>query len=239
MNELMKSYIIPIEAYSYYILYTLSTIGEHSYNITIYQHFICIFFILLMIFLILIIYYDTIYREANNIKRCRDIELTTTINDSIDYPYVYNIYVIHKKEIKNVLKNYIFYIQYDFVNNNTLVNFGSNIDTDVLIPHRDNDIDNQLNEKAFYYYDLDVDFGHPIEHEYKGKMYYVNKDIISKDDYTFVVSRYDNKDILKDPSAYELLNFIKKYGFDSDFTNLAPIYNIKYAVDNKKNKLSI
>ena len=45
----------------------------------------------------------------------------------------------------NVLKNYIFYIQYDFVNNNTLVNFGSNIDTDVLIPHRDNDIDNQLN----------------------------------------------------------------------------------------------
>jgi len=160
-------------------------------------------------------------------------------NDSIDYPYVYNIYVIHKKDIKNVLKNYIFYIQYDFVNNNTLVNFGSNIDTDVLIPHRDNDIDNQLNEKAFYYYDLDVDFGHPIEHEYKGKMYYVNKDIISKDDYTFVVSRYDNKDILKDPSAYELLNFIKKYGFDSDFTNLAPIYNIKYAVDNKKNKLSI
>ena len=87
-----------------------------------------------MIFLILIIYYDTIYREANNIKRCRDIELTTTINDSIDYPYVYNIYVIHKKDIKNVLKNYIFYIQYDFVNNNTLVNFGSNIDTDVLIP---------------------------------------------------------------------------------------------------------
>ena len=188
MNELMKSYIIPIEAYSYYILYTLSTIGEHSYNITIYQHFICIFFILLMIFLILIIYYDTIDREANNIKRCRDIELTTTINDSIDYPYVYNIYVIHKKDIKNVLKNYIFYI-----------------DTDVLIPHRDNDIDNQLNEKAFYYYDLDVDFGHPIEHEYKGKMYYVNKDIISKDDYTFVVSRYDNKDILKDPSAFLIL----------------------------------
>jgi len=240
MNELMKSYIIQIEAYSYYILYTLSIIGEHTYNITIYQHFICVFFILLTIFIILIIYYDTIYREANNVKRCRDIELTTTLNDGLDHPYVYNIYAVRKKDVKNVFKNYIFYIQYDFINNKTLVRFGSNIDTNVVIPYRDNYEEEDLHKKAFYYYDLDVDFGHPIEHQHQeGKFFYVNKDIIMSEDYTFIISRYDNKEIIKDPSAYELLNFVKKYGFDYEYTNLAPIHNIKYAIDNKKNKLSI
>ena len=45
MNEMLKSYIIPIEAYSYYILYTLSKVFENAYNVSIYQHIICYIYI--------------------------------------------------------------------------------------------------------------------------------------------------------------------------------------------------
>ena len=240
MNELMKSYIIPIEAYSFYILYTLANVGEHSYNITIYQHFICAFFILLVIFILLIIYYDTIYKAADNIKRCRDIDLTSKINENLDYPYVYNIYVTHKNDVKNVFKNYIFYIQYDFINKKTIINFGNKINSDIINAYRYNDIEDELHKKAFYYYNLELDYGNPIIYtDELNKLFYFNKDIISGEDYKFIITRYDKTDILNDPSAYELLNFFKKYGFDNEYINLTPIYNIYYAIDNKKNKLSI
>ena len=250
MNEMLKSYIIPIEAYSYYILYTLSKVSENAYNVSIYQHIICLFFLILMIFLILIIYYDTIYKNADNISRCRDIDITSKANENLDYPYVYNIYVIHKNDVKNLLNNYIFYIQYNFVNKKTSITFNnnSNIVSQVIFPYKDNDIDNEINTQAFYYYSLEVEHGYPIEHrksypidnnDEMEKIYYINKNVITSEDYTFIISRYDNKIILNDPSAYELLNFVKKYGYNPDYTNLSPIYNINYAIDNKKNKLSI
>jgi hypothetical protein len=250
MNEMLKSYIIPIEAYSYYILYTLSKVSENAYNIDIYQHFICLFFLLLMIFLIIIIYYDTIYKIAKNTGRCRDIDITSKINENLEYPYIYNIYIVNKKDVKKLLNNYIFYIQYNFVNKNTRIFFNnnnSNIISPVIFPYKDNDIDNEINEQAFYYYDLEKEYGYPIEHKISynignsnnEKIYYINKNIITSEDYTFIISRYDNKIILDDPSASELLNFVKKYGYNPDDTNLSSIYNIYYAIDNKKNKLSI
>jgi hypothetical protein len=203
-----------------------------------------------MIFLILIIYYDTIYKNADNISRCSDIDITSKANENLDYPYVYNIYVIHKNDVKNLLNNYIFYIQYNFVNKKTSITFNnnSNIVSQVIFPYKDNDIDNEINTPAFYYYSLEEEYGYPIEHRISypihdkdkmDKIYYINKNVITSEDYTFIISRYDNKIILNDPSAYELLNFVKKYGYNPDYTNLSPIYNINYAIDNKKNKLSI
>jgi len=251
MNEMLKSYIIPIEAYSYYILYTLSKVYENAYNVSIYQHIICFFFLILMIFLILIIYYDTIYKNADNIRRCRDIDITTKANENLDYPYLYNIYVINKNDVKNLLNNYVFYIQYNFVNNTTSINFNnnSNITSQVIFPYNDNDIDNEINTQAFYYYSLEKKYGYPIEHrisypiddkkDVMEKIYYINKNVITSENYTFIISRYDNKILLNDPSAYQLLNFVKKYGFNPDYTNLSPIYNIYYAIENNKNKLSI
>lgn len=237
---MLKTYIIPIEAYSYYILYTLSNVGRHSYDITIYQHMICLVFILLTIFILLLMYYDTIYREANNIKRCRDIEKTTQINENLDYPYVYNIYIVREKDKKNVITNNIFYIQYDFVRNKTKVMFTNNSSIgDFIFSYKNNDIDNELSKKAFYYYNLEEGYGQPLEYKTNMGTFYINKDMLLAEKFTFVIARYDNKMIDNDPSAYDLLNFVKKFGFNIDYSNLAPIYNIQYAIENRKNKLSI
>lgn len=236
---MLKSYIIPIEAYSYYILYTLSKVFENAYNVSIYQHIICLFFLILMIFLILIIYYDTIYKSAENNSRCRDIDITFKANENLDYPYVYNIYVILKNDVKNLLNNYIFYIKYDFIKKTTDINFNekNNTISSVIFSYREND-ENKYTY-AFQYYDLADDNVKAITFD---ESYFINKKIITND-YTFIISRFDNKIILNDPLAYELLKFVKKCGCDDDddCANLfpIPIYNINYAIDNNKNRLFI
>ena len=239
----MKSFMLPIESASYYILYTLFNVSTYAYNTSIYQHLICFVFIFLVIFIFIILYNDTIYREANNIKRCRDIELTTKINDTLEYPYKYNIYIILKNDVKNLLNNYIFYIQYDFENKSTFVKFGNNqlVINEIAILKDDYvDSDNIVN-KAFHYYDLVNERASRVEYKFNGQTYYINKDMISGEDYQFIITRYDNKLISEDPSAIDLLKFVRNFGYNSEgeYTNMMPIYNIKYAIENKKNKLSI
>jgi len=239
----MKSFIVPIESASYYILYTLFNVSTYAYNASIYQHLICLIFIFLVIFIFIILYNDTIYREANNIKRCRDIELTTKINTALEYPYKYNIYIVLKDDVKNLLNNYIFYIQYDFVNNKSEVKFGNNklAMNEIAILKNDNgDSDNIVN-KAFHYYNLDTERASRVEYKYNGRTYYINKDMISGENYEFIIARYDNKLISEDPSAIDLLKFVKRFGYESEeeYTNMMAIYNIKYAIENKTNKLSI
>lgn len=241
----MKSYMIPIESASYYVLYTLFNVSTSTYNTSIYQHVICLVFIFLVVLIIIILYYDTVYREADNTKRCRDIDLTTKINKDLEYPYKYNIYVVHVDDVKNLLKNYIFYIQYDFEKVKSDVIFGNNTNAlnQITFVESSGNIDSDyITNNAFNYYSLEMD--RPARIEYMpedNKRYYINKNIISGEDYKFIIARYDNKLISDDPSAFELLKFVKNFGYESEgeYTNTVPIFNIKYAIENNKNKISM
>jgi hypothetical protein len=106
-----------------------------------------------------------------------------------------------------------------------------------------NDIDDSDNivNKAFHYYDLETERALRVEYKYNDRKYYINKDMISGENYEFIIARYDNKLISEDPSAIDLLKFVKRFGYETEgeYTNMMAIYNIKYAIENKKNSLSI
>ena len=70
------------------------------------------------------------------------------------------------------------------------------------------------------------------------KSFYINKKIITGENYMYIVAESDNKKILKDKYAKRLSRFIRKYGFDNS-TELSPIYNILYALEHKKNSVTI
>jgi hypothetical protein len=237
----MKSFIVPIESASYYILYTLFNVSTNAYNASIYQHLICLIFIFLVIFIAIILYNDTIYKEADNIKRCRYIDIITKINENRDNPYRYKIYIVKKEDVKKVSTNYIFYIDYDFDRKTSSVTFGNNhlVINEIGIPIDNGDSDTMV-RKAFQYYDLETQSPLRIEYTYAGNKYYINKDLISGEDYEFIIEGFDKKSISDDPSAIELLKFVRSFGYNSEeeYTNMTPINNIEYAIVNKQNSLS-
>ena len=59
--KIIHVYISNFEAYSYYILYSLSNVSNNTYNMSFYQHAIIFIFIALVIFILIVIYYDVIY----------------------------------------------------------------------------------------------------------------------------------------------------------------------------------
>ena len=254
--NILNLYISGFEAYSYYILYTLSKVSNNSYNMSVYQHLIILIFIALIIFILIVMYFDVIYREASKIKRCREIEQAIEINDSLEYPYRYNVYLIKKNIVDKSLSNFSFCLQYDFVAKTTNVIFGENRTVNDIIFSQPDKIDNIDNlSPAFVYYDLSKDNYDYLEYtnidsdnnknsgvstDTLGKTYYINKNVImDPKEYIFVITRYDNKIVGNDKQAYELLKFVKNAGFDRTSVNLSAIYNILYSIDNKKNSVVI
>lgn len=257
MFNILNVYISSFEAQSYYILYSLSKVTNNTYNMSVYQHLIILIFIALVIFILVVMYYDVIYREASKIKRCKEIEQAIEINDSLEYPYRYNVYLIKKNIVDKSLSNFSFCLQYDFVAKTTNVVFGEHINLSNVIFHLQDEPEyNDNMSPAFVYYDLskdnfayikytDVDSdngqnNNNLSRDTFGKSFYINKNLITDPkEYIFIITRYDNKIVENDKQAYELLKFIKNAGFDRTSVNLSAIYNILYAIDNKKNSIAI
>lgn len=254
--NIINIYLSGFEAYSYYILYSLSKVSNNTYNVSLYQHLLILIFIALVIFILVVMYYDVIYREASNIKRCKEIEQAIEINDNLEYPFRYNVYLIKKNTVDKSLSNFSFCLQYDFVAKTTNVVFGENRTVSDIIISQDKVENDENSSPGFVYYDLakdnyeylkytdiDSDNGNSkssASRDSLGKTFYINKNIITDPkEYIFVITRYDNKIVGNDKQAYELLKFVKNAGFDRTSVNLSAIYNILYSIDNKKNSVVI
>jgi hypothetical protein len=252
--NIINIYLSEFEAYSYYILYTLSKVSSNTYKVSLYQHFIILIFIALVIFILVVMYYDVIYREASNIKRCKEIEQAIEINDNLEYPFRYNVYLIKKNTVDKSLSNFSFCLQYDFVTKTTNVVFGENRNISNIIISEDKVENDDISSPGFVYYNLTIDNYEYLKYtdidsdngEYKssasrdtlGKTFYINKNVITDPkEYIFIITRYDNKIVRNDKQAYELLKFVKNAGFDKTSVNLSAIYNILYSIDNKKNSI--
>ena len=254
--NIINVYLSNFEARAYYILYSLSKVTNNTFNMSLYQHSLILIFIALVIFILIVMYYDVIYREASNIKRCKEIEQAIEINDNLEYPFRYNVYLIKKNIVDKSLSNFSFCLQYDFVAKTTNVIFGENRTVSDIIFSQDKLENDDNSSQAFVYYnltkdnyeylkytDLDVDNGKnksSASRDTLGKTFYINKNIITDPkEYIFVITRYDNKIVGNDKQAYELLKFVKNAGFDKTSVNLSAIYNILYSIDNKKNSVVI
>lgn len=244
VNNKLIEIVVSIETQINYIFYTLSLVNKNSYELPYYQHFLNILFIFIVIIILYVIYRDYIFRGAGLKSRCSEIEDTLAINKALDYPFNYNIYIVHKNFADSVLTKYSLCIRYDFVNEKTVIDFGrkehlnellfaENVSTDYNIS------DSSVLSLGFSYFDLDE-----LQQKYihytdeNNKIFYLDKTRMTSDNYLYIITRYDDKRIVGDESANKLLKFVKSYGYDNT-KNLSPIYNLLYAIDNKKNSVII
>ena len=153
--------------------------------------------------------------------------------DTNDNSYIYNIYIVHVNNANNVIKDYVLKLEYNFLTEETNIIFGEyKFIAPVLFSPTDN-IAKLSN--AFYIFDLAekkklfVDY---YNTEDKNVYYIDRKKLLTKQYKYYITSSIDKK--LTDDSSIQLANFVKKYGYN-DNINLDPVYNILYAIENKKN----
>ena len=229
---------------SIYFFYNLSLIFKNS--ISYYQLFINILFIFIVIMITYVLYLDIIYKVSDNIPRCKEIKKIVKINYEIEKPYVYRIYIVDKSFTTTILDNFSICLEYDFINEKTDIIFGNkiNINRITISDESPVDINNPLNIskklKAFAYFDLENLDNKYIEYidydditDTKLKSFYINKNIILRKSYSFIVTDGDNK-YLNNKEANQLKKFVKEYGNDNKIPPTA-IYKIIYAIEHHKN----
>lgn len=210
----------------------LSSISDNK--ISNYLIGINILFLIIMVIILYILYRDYVYRIASKMTRCTDINdiIDFNINDN-DNSYIYIIYIVHVNNTNNILKDYILRLEYNFVKEETKITFGkNNIMSPVLFSPTDSI---SKFSSAFSIFDLAEKKQKYIDYYNKDneKTYNIDKKKLATKKYKFyITSNDDNR--LTDESSLQLANFVKKYGYNQNI-NLDPIYNILYAIENKKN----
>jgi len=193
-----------------------------------------ILFLIIMVIVLYILYRDYVYRIASKMTRCTDINdiIDFNINDN-DNSYIYIIYIVHINNTNNILKDYILRLEYNFVKEETKITFGkNNIMAPVLFSPTDS-ISKFSN--AFSIFDLAEKKQKYIDYYNKDneKTYNIDKKKLATKKYKFYITSNDNNR-LTDENSLQLAYFVKKYGYNQNI-NLDPIYNILYAIENKRN----
>jgi hypothetical protein len=213
-------------------------INELSYisdnEISKYQIAINILFLILIVIILYILYRDYVYRIASKMSRCGDINdiIEFNINDN-DNSYIYVIYIVHANNTNNILSNYTLRLEYNFIKEKTNITVGDkNIISSVLFAPTDT-ISKISN--AFSIFDLEGKKNKIIDYYNKEteKTYNFDKKKLATKKYKYYITSNNDK-ILTDENSIQLAYFIKKYGYNNNI-KLDPIYNILYAIENKKN----
>lgn len=210
-------------------------IYEHKY--TGYELFLTFLFICLVIIMLIIIYWDYVYRSANKLSRCTEIRDIVDTNIENDDPFVYNIIIFDKSDInekksidkiidnfmndkiQSIMDKYIIKIKYNFLKQTTDIYKGNTQNVDKTSDETD----------AFVYFELNNSYINkkPIELE---DALYLEKNDITSDKYIYVATTSTYK-VLNDDASLKLAEFVKHYGKDSFNTNIYPIYSIINAVE--------
>jgi hypothetical protein len=244
VNTKVNEVALSVETQVNYIFYTLALVNENSYKLPYYQHFINVLFVFIVIIILYVIYRDYIFRSAGLKSRCSEIEDTLEINRALEEPFKYNIYIVQKTFSDKILTNYSICIRYDFVNERTFVDFGSqDILNELLFTETVSDdyniSDSSVLSSGFSYFDLGELQQKYIQYtDNNSKLFFVDKAKMTGDNYLYVITGYDNKILTNDEAATKLLKFVKSYGYDNT-VNLSPIYNLLYAIDHKKNSVLV
>lgn len=202
-------------------------------KISYYQIFINILFLLIIFGTLYVLYRDYIYRIVNKATRCTDINDIVNFNMEVNNDsYIYNIYIVHANNAKNVLKEFVLKLEYNFLAEETKIIIGEykNIQHVLYLS-----TDNGKIGKAFYIFDLEEKKKRYIDYydKEKNEVYYFDKKkIVNKKYKFFVTSNTDEK--LTDNSSIQLAYFVRNFSYNENI-NLDPIYNILYAIENKKN----
>ena len=210
----------------------LSAIADNK--VSYYQLFINVLFVAIVLGILYVLYRDYIYRNANAMTRCTDINdiINFNINDN-DNSYTYIIYIVHVNNINNIIKDYILKLEYHFLTEETKISLGEQkIISPVLFSPSDN-VGKMSN--AFYIFDLADKKKRYVDYYDKdsGKVFYLDRKKMATKKYKYyITSSFDEK--LTDANSIRLANFIKRYGYN-DNISIDPVYSILYAIESKKN----
>lgn len=269
-KEIQNVYTTLQDLYSYYSL-ELESISEYGYNsilkafynllsVSYYQYFINIIFIILVFIILYILYRDIIYRNANNIKRCKILKNNINANMSYENPFVYNIYIIEKDKLNDLLDEYVVVLKYNFnkytdskdnnpnpsyyFNTKNYKNINKVLISDnkidkykTILNIEDTSGEDNMSNNKFTYFDLNNMKHQYLKYKIDDEYYFINKTLLNSENYEYVVTTADNQKISekKDKNVKKLAKFVRDYGYDTA-TQLAPLFNIIYSVEYRKNK---
>lgn len=208
------------------LIYYMQEIYEVQY--TWQELFLNIFFILLLFIIVFIMYWDHVYRSSSKASRCTKIREIIDDNEKADYPYIYNVYIVHEENASEVLDKYVIKLEYNFFKKTTKITYGNRefyIDA-VLELNDDMDI-----KKAFTFFDLDDMRYKTVEKtDNDDGIVRLDNTVITTKKYKYIVMTPTFK-VMNDQASYDLAKFVRQYGRDMNMTKLYPIYNILNAVD--------
>jgi len=213
-------------------LLEITTIADNK--VSNYQIIINVLFLLIIFGTFYVLYRDYIYRIANKMTRCSDINEIINMNiNNNDNSYIYNIYIAHVNNSNNVATDFVLKFEYNFLAEETKIIIGQpKIISPVLFSPSDNI--SKMNS-AFYVFDLAEKKKKYVDYYDKetDKVLFIDRKKMATKKYKYyITSSLDEK--LTDDNSILLAQFIKKYGYN-DNINLDPIYNILYAIESKKN----
>jgi hypothetical protein len=213
-------------------LLEITTIADSK--VSNYQIIINVLFLLIIFGTFYVLYRDYIYRIANKMTRCSDINEIINMNiNNNDNSYIYNIYIAHVNNSNNVATDFVLKFEYNFMAEETKIIIGQpKIISPVLFSPSDNI--SKMNS-AFYVFDLAEKKKKYVDYYDKetDKVFFIDRKKMATKKYKYyITSSLDEK--LTDDNSILLAQFIKKYGYN-DNINLDPIYNILYAIESKKN----
>ena len=213
-------------------LLEITTIADNK--VSNYQIIINVLFLLIIFGTFYVLYRDYIYRIANKMTRCSDINEIINMNiNNNDNSYIYNIYIAHVNNSNNVATDFVLKFEYNFMAEETKIIIGQpKIISPVLFSPSDNI--SKMNS-AFYIFDLAEKKKRYVDYYDKetDKVLFIDRKKMATKKYKYyITSSLDEK--LTDDNSILLAQFIKKYGYN-DNINLDPIYNILYAIESKKN----
>jgi hypothetical protein len=192
-------------------------------NMTYFDILLNIFFLILVIIVLIIMYWDSVYRIAKKNSKCSATDIIINDNKTILSPYVYIIYIADISNKNTFTDNYLIKLTYDF--NKSKSNMYDYKETT-------NNINNEYSlhegEKNFKYYDLNTNIA---------SNGVVNTKVLeSKKDKLVYIITDDKNNILNTDHAFALKKFVEDYWQNPTTTNLRPIYDIQNAFN--KNKYS-
>jgi len=97
----------------------------YSTDIDYYNVLFNIFFLTLIIIILIIFYWDTIYKSSKDKSKCSEILNIIEENAIIEKPYIYSVIIIDNDIINSTNGNYILKITYDFNNMKTNFEYGN------------------------------------------------------------------------------------------------------------------
>lgn len=248
-NNINEHYLLLTVYYHLYYIYKYIHFTTKDYlymfsniiindNLSYYELFLTILLLCFIIIMVIIMYWDYVYRSANKQTRCTKILDIIDVNQKNDNPFIYNVYIFNEDDVKDLLYQKVFSstekidksisdplnnLLYNIVGNDITnlkekaticLQYNFNAKKTVLQSHKDVAA-NTTNSIVFNYLDINDMSSKSIN--------------IIDSTYKVIVTSSTDK-VLNDDTSLQFAKFVKDYGKDIT-TNLAPIFNILNAYE--------